>query len=74
MMIMDDDVHDCDDDDEDEEDDDDVEQDEESGRLIMTRQFGRIHLETYIFGFPVRHFGLHTYPCLLRFFGVYSVR
>ena len=82
MMIMDDDVHDGDDDededededdDDDDNDDDDDEQDEELARLILTRQFGRIHLETYVLGFPVRHYGLDT-AMSVAFFSVYRKR
>ena len=59
MMMMDDDVHDGDDY-EVAEDDGDDEHDEELACLMLTRQFGRTHLETYMFRFPVRRVGLHA--------------
>ena len=58
-MMMDDDVHDGDDG-EDEEEDDDEEEDEELARLILTSQFGRIHLLHCILRFPDFHVALHA--------------
>ena len=55
----DDDVHDGDDG-EDEEEDDDEEEDEELARLILTSQFGRIHLLHCILRFPDFHVALHA--------------
>ena len=62
VMMMDDDVHDGDDgeDEEDEEDDDDEEEDEELARLILTSQFGRIHLLHCILRFSDFHVALHA--------------
>ena len=57
VMMMDDDVHDGDDG---EDDDDDDEEDEELARLILTSQFGRIHLLHCILRFPDFHVALHA--------------
>ena len=59
-MMMDDDVHDGDDGEDEEEDDDDEEEDEELARLILTSQFGRIHLLHCILRFPDFHVALHA--------------
>ena len=59
-MMMDDDVHDGDDGEDEEEDDDDEEEDEELARLILTSQFGRIHLLHCILRFPDLHVALHA--------------
>ena len=56
----DDDVHDGDDGEDEEEDDDDEEEDEELARLILTSQFGRIHLLHCILRFPDFHVALHA--------------
>ena len=59
-MMIDDDVHDGDDGEDEEEDDDDEEEDEELARLILTSQFGRIHLLHCILRFPDFHVALHA--------------